>query len=56
LFDASWYHKSNVKEGIAVPINIQRDLLIDYEVVRTPMAGRFPGDYMESASKMEIAA
>jgi hypothetical protein len=45
-----------VKEGIAVPIDIQRDLFIDYEVDRMPMSGRFPGDYMESASKMEIAA
>jgi hypothetical protein len=29
---------------------------IDYQVVRMSMPGRFPGNYVESASKMEIAA
>jgi hypothetical protein len=40
-------------EGIAVAIDIQRDLLMDHEVVQTYMRGGFPWDSAESASKME---
>jgi hypothetical protein len=45
-----------MRESIVVAIDILRDLLVDYEFERKFMARRFPGDYVESASKVEITA
>jgi hypothetical protein len=54
-FDGSWSHKRNAKECIVVAIDISRNLIIDYEVVRKAKNG-VPGNYIGASNGMEVAA
>jgi hypothetical protein len=54
-FDGSWSHKRNAAECIVVAIDISRNLIIDYEVVRKSKNG-ITGNYVGSSNGMEVAA
>jgi hypothetical protein len=55
-FDGSGPDKDNVKEGIVVTIDISRNFVIDCEVVRKPKPTGCHDNYVESKTRMEIAA